>query len=72
VVPNLQKGAYLLSHWKGACVVKADGVGGRQRLKVCQDAAEAKQFLFEVMEKEMFGSAGSTFSGGGLQAKRPP
>ena len=60
VVPNLQKGSYLLSHWKGPCVVKADGLAAGKGVKVCRDAAEAKEFLFEVMEKEMFGAAGST------------
>jgi len=60
VVPNLQKGSYLLSHWKGPCVVKADGLAAGKGVKVCADAAEAKAFLFDVMEKEMFGSAGST------------
>jgi len=60
VVPNLQKGSYLLQHWKGPCVVKADGLAAGKGVKVCADAAEAKAFLFEVMEKEIFGSAGST------------
>jgi phosphoribosylamine--glycine ligase len=60
VVPNLQKGSYLLAHWKGACVVKADGLAAGKGVKVCANAAEAKAFLFDVMEKEMFGSAGST------------
>ncbi len=31
IVPNLQKGAYLLSHWKGPCVVKGRWSGRRQR-----------------------------------------
>ena len=60
VVPNLQKGSYLLSHWKGPCVVKADGLAAGKGVKVCANASEAKAFLFDVMEKEMFGSAGST------------
>jgi len=60
VVPNLEKGAYLLSFWKGPCVVKADGLAAGKGVKVCRDAAEAKEFLFEVMEKEVFGAAGST------------
>lgn len=60
VVPNLQKGSYLLSHWKGPCVVKADGLAAGKGVKVCANATEAKAFLFDVMEKEMFGSAGST------------
>ena len=59
VVPNLQKGSYLLNHWKGPCVVKADGLAAGKGVKVCADATEAKQFLYEVMEKELFGSAGS-------------
>jgi phosphoribosylamine---glycine ligase len=60
VVPNLIKGSYLLNHWKGACVVKADGLAAGKGVKVCADAGEAKPFLYEVMEKEIFGSAGST------------
>jgi phosphoribosylamine--glycine ligase len=60
VVPNLQKGSYLLNHWKGPCVVKADGLAAGKGVKVCADAAEAKEFLFEIMEKEIFGAAGST------------
>jgi len=60
VVPNLQKGAYQLSHWKGPCVVKADGLAAGKGVRVCRDAEEAKAFLFEVMEKEIFGAAGST------------
>ena len=60
VVPNLQKGSYLLSHWKGCCVVKADGLAAGKGVKVCADASEAKAFLFDLMEKEMYGSAGST------------
>jgi phosphoribosylamine--glycine ligase len=60
VVPNLQKGSYLLQHWKGPCVVKADGLAAGKGVKVCADATEAKAFLFDIMEKEMFGSAGST------------
>jgi phosphoribosylamine---glycine ligase len=60
VVPNLQKGSYLLQNWKGPCVVKADGLAAGKGVKVCADTAEAKQFLFDVMGKEIFGSAGST------------
>ncbi len=60
VVPNLQKGSYLLSHWKGPCVVKADGLAAGKGVKVCDDISEAKSFLFDLMEKEIFGSAGST------------
>ena len=45
-----------------AAVVKADGLAAGKGVKVCRDATEAKEFLFEVMEKEMFGSAGSTHS----------
>jgi phosphoribosylamine--glycine ligase len=60
VVPNLEKGSYLLSHWKGCCVVKADGLAAGKGVKVCADTSEAKAFLFDVMEKERFGSAGST------------
>ncbi len=60
VVPNLQKGSYLLNHWKGPCAVKADGLAAGKGVKVCADAADAKEFLYEVMEKEIFGAAGST------------
>ena len=60
VVPNLEKGSYLLSHWKGCCVVKADGLAAGKGVKVCADTSEAKAFLFDVMQKERFGSAGST------------
>lgn len=60
VVPNLEKGSYLLKHWKGACVVKADGLAAGKGVKVCKDAEEAKEFLFQVMGKEIFGAAGST------------
>lgn len=60
VIPNLQKGAYQLQHWTGASVVKADGLAAGKGVKVCRSQAEAKEFLFEVMEKEIFGAAGST------------
>ena len=60
VVPNLQKGTYLLAHWPGRCVVKADGLAAGKGVKVCDSAADAKQFLYEIMEKEVFGAAGST------------
>src|SRR6185437_4315796 len=60
VIPNLQKGAYLLSLWKGRCVLKADGLAAGKGVKVCESAAEAKDFLYELMEKEIFGAAGST------------
>lgn len=60
IVPNLTKGNYLLQHWKGACVVKADGLAAGKGVKVCPNAHDAKEFLFEIMEKEVFGSAGST------------
>jgi len=60
VVPNLQKGAYLLKYWKSPCVVKADGLAAGKGVQVCRNEAEAKAFLFEIMEKERFGSAGST------------
>src|SRR5579872_5642565 len=60
VIPNLQKGAYQLIHWKGHSVVKADGLAAGKGVKVCQSQAEAKEFLYELMEKEIFGAAGST------------
>src|SRR5258708_3097267 len=34
VIPNLQKGSYLLQHWKGPCVVKADGLAAGKGVKV--------------------------------------
>jgi len=49
----------------GACCADglpgcADGLAAGKGVKVCADVAQAKAFLFEVMEKEAFGSAGST------------
>lgn len=60
ILPNLEKGAYVLSHWKGRCVLKADGLAAGKGVKVCETIPEAKEFLYELMEKEIFGSAGST------------
>lgn len=60
VIPNLQKGAYQLTHWTGQSVVKADGLAAGKGVKVCQNQAEAKDFLYQLMEKEIYGSAGST------------
>lgn len=60
VIPNLTKGTYQLTHWTGRSVVKADGLAAGKGVKVCQNQQEAKDFLFEVMEKEIFGAAGST------------
>jgi phosphoribosylamine--glycine ligase len=60
VVPNLTKGTYLLRHWTGRSVVKADGLAAGKGVKVCETQMEAKDFLYEVMEKEIFGAAGST------------
>jgi phosphoribosylamine--glycine ligase len=60
VIPNLQKGAYQLQHWPGRSVVKADGLAAGKGVKVCETQAEAKDFLYELMEKEIFGSAGAT------------
>ncbi len=61
VIPNLTKGAYQLKHhWTGRSVMKADGLAAGKGVKVCASSAEAKEFLFEVMEKEIFGTAGST------------
>lgn len=60
VIPNLEKGAYILNHWKGSCVMKADGLAAGKGVKVCANPPEAKEFLFELMEKEVFGAAGST------------
>jgi len=60
VIPNLQKGAYQLTHWNGRSVVKADGLAAGKGVKVCQNQAEAKDFLYQLMEKELFGAAGST------------
>jgi len=60
VIPNLQKGTYQLQHWPGKSVVKADGLAAGKGVKVCDSQAEAKNFLYELMEKEIFGAAGST------------
>ncbi len=60
VVPNLLRGTYQLTHWPGRSVVKADGLAGGKGVKVCETQVEAKEFLYELMEKEIFGSAGST------------
>jgi phosphoribosylamine--glycine ligase len=60
VIPNFRKGTYILSHWRGACVVKADGLAAGKGVKVCANAEEAKEFLYDVMEKEIFGGAGGT------------
>ncbi len=60
VIPNLQKGAYQLKHWKGRSVVKADGLAAGKGVKVCESETEAKEFLYQLMEKEIFGAAGST------------
>lgn len=60
VIPNLEKGAYQLTHWKDRSVVKADGLAAGKGVKVCESQAEAKDFLYELMEKEIFGAAGST------------
>jgi phosphoribosylamine--glycine ligase len=60
VIPNLRKGSYQLTHWPGRCVVKADGLAAGKGVKVCENQAEAKEFLYEIMEKEIFGAAGST------------
>ena len=60
VIPNLQKGTYQLQHWTGRSVVKADGLAAGKGVKVCETQAEAKEFLYQVMEKEIFGAAGST------------
>jgi phosphoribosylamine---glycine ligase len=60
VIPNLMKGTYQLTHWKERSVVKADGLAAGKGVKVCQNQDEAKQFIYDIMEKEIFGSAGST------------
>ncbi|MFA5976035.1 MAG: phosphoribosylamine--glycine ligase [Elusimicrobiota bacterium] len=60
VIPNLCKGTYQFTHWTGRSVVKADGLAAGKGVKVCQTQVEAKDFLFQIMEKEIFGSAGST------------
>jgi phosphoribosylamine---glycine ligase len=60
VIPNLQKGSYQLTHWMGKSVLKADGLAAGKGVKVCQTQSEAKEFLFDLMQKEVFGSAGTT------------
>ncbi len=60
VVPNLRKGTYQLTHWPAKSVVKADGLAAGKGVKVCETQAEAKDFIYQVMEKEIFGAAGST------------
>ena len=60
VIPNLRKGTYQLQHWTGRSVVKADGLAAGKGVKVCETQAEAKDFLFDLMQKEVFGSAGTT------------
>ena len=54
VIPNLEKGAYQLQHWPGRSVVKADGLAAGKGVKVCESQAEAKGFLYELMEKEIY------------------
>jgi phosphoribosylamine--glycine ligase len=60
VIPNLQKGSYQLQHWMGKSVVKADGLAAGKGVKVCESQQEAKDFLYELMGKEIYGTAGST------------
>jgi phosphoribosylamine--glycine ligase len=60
VIPNLTKGSYVLTHWPQRSVVKADGLAAGKGVKVCECLAESKAFLYELMEKEIFGAAGST------------
>jgi phosphoribosylamine--glycine ligase len=60
VIPNVRKGSYVLTHWTGRCVLKADGLAAGKGVKVCENTAETKEFLYELMEKEVFGAAGST------------
>ena len=60
VIPNLQKGSYQLQHWTGRSVVKADGLAAGKGVKVCESQTEAKDFLYELMGKEIYGAAGST------------
>ncbi len=60
VIPNCTKATYQLQHWPGRSVLKADGLAAGKGVKVCQSPAEAKDFIYEVMEKEIFGGAGST------------
>jgi phosphoribosylamine---glycine ligase len=60
VIPNFRKGTYVLTHWPGRCVLKADGLAAGKGVKVCDGPADAKEFLYDLMEKEVFGGAGST------------
>src|SRR5262249_21690985 len=60
VIPNFRKGSYVLTHWPGRSVVKADGLAAGKGVKVCASQTEAKEFIYEIMEKEIFGGAGST------------
>lgn len=60
VIPNLTKASYQFQHWPGRSVLKADGLAAGKGVKVCKDPAEAKAFVYDVMEKEIFGAAGST------------
>ncbi|OGR89820.1 MAG: phosphoribosylamine--glycine ligase [Elusimicrobia bacterium RIFCSPLOWO2_01_FULL_59_12] len=60
VIPNFRKGTYVLTRWPGRSVVKADGLAAGKGVKVCESQAEAKEFLYDVMEKEIFGGAGDT------------
>ena len=60
VLLNLQQATHVLRHWTGRSVVKADGIAAGKGVKVCETQDEAKAFLYEIMEKEIFGAAGST------------
>jgi phosphoribosylamine---glycine ligase len=60
VIPNFRKGTYVLTHWPGRSVLKADGLAAGKGVKVCEAQSEAKEFLYDLMEKEVFGGAGST------------
>ncbi len=60
VIPNFRKGTYVLTHWPGRSVVKADGLAAGKGVKVCECQSEAKEFLYDLMEKEVFGGAGGT------------
>jgi phosphoribosylamine--glycine ligase len=60
VIPNFTKGTYTLTHWRGRSVVKADGLAAGKGVKVCSNQGEAKEFLYDLMEKEIYGGAGNT------------
>ncbi len=60
VLLNLQQATHVLRHWTGRSVVKADGLAAGKGVKVCESQEDAKAFLYEIMEKEIFGAAGST------------